>query len=107
MSTGSTTHSYPELVTEASGWLVGGGILTVAVFPLAVPLVALTALAVMPFVLVPIAVGLVTAVVAAPILLVRAVGRRVFRALAARRRPQSGHPDSAGGRPALSQSGCD
>ena len=74
MSTRSTTHSYPELVNEASTWLVGGGILTVALFPLAVPLIALTAVAAIPLLLVPLAVGLVAAVVAIVILVFFGLG---------------------------------
>jgi hypothetical protein len=90
MPTKSTTKSSPELVSEVSGWLVGGGILTVALFPLAVPLIALTVVCALPLLLVPLAVGLVAAIVAAPILLVRNLGKRAFRALAPRATPQPG-----------------
>jgi hypothetical protein len=93
MPTNFTTKSSPELLDEASGWLVGGGILTVALFPLAVPLIALTVVFALPLLLVPLALGLVAALVAAPILLVRTLGKRVFRALA----PQGGGSRDHGG----------
>lgn len=48
--------------------VVGGGIITVVLFPLALPIILLTAAAAIP---VPLAVGLVIAVFAAPILLLR------------------------------------
>ena len=53
MSTQPATASYPELVDEVSGWLVGGGILTMALFPLALPLLLLTAVAAIPFLVIP------------------------------------------------------
>jgi hypothetical protein len=66
-----TKHSYAEVVDEVSPLLVGGGILTVALFPLAIPLIALTVVASIPLVLVALPVGLIVAAVAAPILLLR------------------------------------
>lgn len=81
MSSTSKIPSYSELPDELSGWLAGGGILTMALFPLAIPLIALTAVAVIPLLLVPLAAGLVVAVVAAPILLMRKLGRVASRAL--------------------------
>ena len=80
MPTESTTRSSPALVDEISGWLVGAGILTLALFPFAVPLIALTLVCALPLLLVALAVGVVAAIVAAPILLVRSIGRRVVRA---------------------------
>jgi hypothetical protein len=71
MSTETTPATPAELAVEISAWAVGGGIVTMALFPLALPFILLTAAAVIPFLLVPIAVGLVIAVVAAPILLLR------------------------------------
>jgi membrane protein implicated in regulation of membrane protease activity len=70
-----TTPSYRELADELSTWLAGGGILTTALFPLALPLIALTVAAALPLVVVALAVGLVVAVVAAPILLLRRLVR--------------------------------
>jgi hypothetical protein len=52
-----TTRSDPELLDELSAWLVGGGILTVALFPLALPFVLLTVAAMLPFVVVPLVGG--------------------------------------------------
>ena len=91
MSTEPTTHS-SELIDEVSAWLVGGGILTVALFPLAVPLIALTVVSVIPLLLVPLAAGLVVAAVAGPILLIRSLGRLAIRVLGARGSVQPGHP---------------
>lgn len=77
MSTQPATASYPELVDEASGWLVGGGILTIALFPLALPLLLLTAAVALPFLVIPLVGVLIVAVVAAPILLLRRLLRRI------------------------------
>ncbi len=65
----------PELADEVSGLLVGGGILTMALFPFALPLVLLTVTALVPLVLLAIPVSLVVAVVWGPILLVRRLRR--------------------------------
>ena len=67
----SETPTTAELVEETSTWLVGGGVITLALFPLALPIVALTAIALIPFLLPVVAVGVVVAVVAFPVLLVR------------------------------------
>ena len=64
-------NSPGEAFDEVSGWLAAGGILTMAFFPFAFPLIALTAAALLPLLVLP----LVGAVVVLPILLVR----RVFR----------------------------
>jgi hypothetical protein len=66
-----TTPTTPELAEEASAWAAGAGIVTMALFPLALPVILLTAIAAIPLLLVAVAVGLVVAVVAAPILLLR------------------------------------
>jgi hypothetical protein len=50
-----------------------------ALFPLALPIIALTAIAAIPFVLVALAAGLVTATVAVPIRLLRRLGRQFTR----------------------------
>jgi hypothetical protein len=76
MSSSPATHSHPEPVDELSNWLVGGGILTAALFPLALPVLLLTAAAARAS-----ATPLVVAVVAAPILLLRRLGRLIIRAL--------------------------
>jgi hypothetical protein len=67
------------VVDGVSGALVGGGIVTMALFPLALPILALTAVALLPLVLIGLAAGLVGAILAAPILLVRRLARRARR----------------------------
>lgn len=59
------------MADELAAWAVGGGIITVALFPLALPLLVLTALAVLPFVLIPVALGVAALLVALPVLAVR------------------------------------
>jgi hypothetical protein len=61
----------PDVVDEASAWALGGGVLTFALFPFALPILLLTVAFVLPFALAGLAIALVVAVVAAPILLVR------------------------------------
>jgi hypothetical protein len=68
-----------DVASELSAWLVGGGIVTMALFPFALPLIGLVAIGVIPLLLIPLAGGLVVALVAVPILLVRGLGR-AFRA---------------------------
>jgi hypothetical protein len=75
MSIQRTPHSHPEVLDEAATWLVGGGILTVALFPLSLPLLLLTAASLVPLLVVPLAGALIAAVVAAPILLARRLAR--------------------------------
>lgn len=66
-----------DVAYEVSVWAVGGGIIVTALFPLAIPILALTAVAVLPLLLPVVAVGLAVALVALPVLAVRAVVRRV------------------------------
>jgi hypothetical protein len=87
MSTTTTTHSSSDVFEGVSAVLVGGGAVTLALFPLALPIIALTVIAAIPLVLVALAAGLVAAAVAAPILLVR----RLLRELGS-----SGLPRSSG-----------
>jgi hypothetical protein len=63
--------SFSEVADEVSAWLVGGGILSMALFPFALPIIALTVVAVIPLVLAGLALGLIVALVSTPILLVR------------------------------------
>jgi membrane protein implicated in regulation of membrane protease activity len=65
-----------EIFDEASNWLVGGGIVTLALAPLALPGIALLLVAALPLVALGLAVALVAAVVIAPIMLVRGLVRR-------------------------------
>ena len=60
-----------DVVEEISAWAIGGGVLTVALFPFAVPILLLTVAFVLPFALAGLAIAVVVAVAAAPILLVR------------------------------------
>jgi hypothetical protein len=81
LSTTTTPTTPADLADEASAWAVGGGILTVALFPLALPIVLLTAAAALPLLLIPMALGLLVAAVALPVLLVRGLWRWASRAL--------------------------
>jgi uncharacterized membrane protein YbhN (UPF0104 family) len=60
-----------DVTEEITAWAVGGGILTAALFPLALPILLLTAAFVVPFVFAGVAIALVFLVAAAPILLLR------------------------------------
>ena len=82
MSLESDRDAYIELLDEAGNWVVGLGIISLTIFPLALPIVALTAILAIPVLLG----GLLIVVLAAPVLLVR-------RALRAGRAPHSGEPD--------------
>ena len=66
-----------EIVDEASNWLVGGGIVTMALAPLALPGIALLLVAAIPLLALALAGGLLAAVVIGPIVLVRALMRRI------------------------------
>jgi O-antigen/teichoic acid export membrane protein len=68
-------HSAADVADTLSDWTVGGGMITMALFPLALPIIALTAVALLPLVVPVLAIGLLAAVVALPILAARAVGR--------------------------------
>jgi hypothetical protein len=71
MTTSSAPPSTGDLVDGTLGLAAGLGILTMALFPLAIPLLALTAAALIPLLLISLAAGLI----AAPFLLLR----RLFR----------------------------
>ena len=75
MSSEPVAHSKTEVVSGASVGLVGAGVVTVALFPLALPIILLTAAATVPLLVPALAAGLVLAVVAVPILLLRRVRR--------------------------------
>jgi hypothetical protein len=83
-----------EVVDEVSKWGVGLGVVTVALFPLSIPFLLLTAVAVLPLLVPLLALGLVAAIVAVPILLVRRLaarsrGGRPDRSRSSSRRPRS------------------
>ena len=75
----SSSQSYNEALDEASKWLVGGGILTLALAPLALPGLVLAALLALPLLLL----ALPIAALAGAVMLVRALGRRLVRRVAA------------------------
>jgi hypothetical protein len=76
MDAESTARKRAEVADEISKWTVGGGIITMALFPLALPILALTAIAALPLLVPVLAMGLVAGVVYLPIRLVRGLRRR-------------------------------
>jgi len=66
-----------DVIDEVSKWTVGLGILTLALAPLAIPILALTAVALVPLVLPLVALALAAGFVAAPIMLIRSLVRRI------------------------------
>jgi membrane protein implicated in regulation of membrane protease activity len=85
-----------EVIDEVSKWSVGLGILTLALAPLAIPFLVLTAVALIPLVLPVVAIAVVAAVFTVPVLLLRGLGRRLRarvaspRAASPQRGPQEG-----------------
>jgi hypothetical protein len=80
MNAEPTARSRAEVADEISKWTVGLGIISFALFPLSLPILILTAVAVLPLLLPALAVGLLIGVVAMPILAVRSLRRRAIRA---------------------------
>ena len=76
MNTESRAQRRAEVIDEISMWTVGLGILTMSLFALSLPILLLTAVALLPLVLPLLAIGLVAALVAVPILLVRRLVRQ-------------------------------
>ena len=66
-----------EILDEASNWIVGGGIVTMALFPLALPGIVLAVAAAIPLVALALPVLLICSVGVAALRLVRSVGRLV------------------------------
>jgi membrane protein implicated in regulation of membrane protease activity len=62
-------------IDTVSEFLVGGGILTMALFPLAIPMVALLIVAALPLLALAALVAVAGAVVALPVLIVRRLSR--------------------------------
>jgi hypothetical protein len=85
-------RSRAQTLDEIWKWTVGGGILLVALAPLALPIVVLTLVAVLPLALPLLAVALVAAIVAVPVMLLRKLGGSVRSA--GRRRRASAEPAS-------------
>jgi hypothetical protein len=78
--------SAADVAGELSAWAVGGGIVAAALFPLAIPILALTAVAALPLVPIAVASGLAAALLALPVLAARGLVRRIR----VRRRSRSG-----------------
>jgi membrane protein implicated in regulation of membrane protease activity len=76
MNAESTAQKRAEVTDELSKWTVGAGIITVALFPLAIPIVVLTVVALLPLLVPLAAIGLLAGVVAAPVMLVRRLRSR-------------------------------
>jgi hypothetical protein len=72
IATSSTSHSTGDLLDGTFAFATGVGIVTMALFPLAIPAAALTAVALVPLLLISLAAGLVVA----PFLLLRRLFRR-------------------------------
>jgi hypothetical protein len=68
-----------EIVDEASNWLVGGGIVTMALFPLALPGIALLAVAAIPVVALAVPLLLIGGLGVGVVRLVRALARLAGR----------------------------
>jgi hypothetical protein len=71
MPTKSTEYSMVDVLEEMATLLAGVRIITLAIFPLALPMIALTAVVAIPLALVGLVAALLAAVLAAPIVLVR------------------------------------
>jgi hypothetical protein len=76
MSNESTARQRAEVIDEVSKWTVGAGILTVALAPLALPILVLTAVALLPLLVPVLALGLLAGVLYLPIRVVRGIRRR-------------------------------
>jgi hypothetical protein len=87
----TTPRSRAEIVDEVSKWTVGTGIVAVALFPLALPILILTLVAVLPLVVPLLAVALVAGAVVLPVMLLRKLGHSVI-GIRSRRRRRSGEP---------------
>ena len=65
-----------EVIQEVSKWGVGAGILTVALAPLAIPILVLTGVALLPLLLPAIPLALIAGLVYLPVRVIRGVRRR-------------------------------
>jgi hypothetical protein len=75
MNSESKALKRAEVVDEVSKWTVGLGIVVLALFPLSIPILVLTAVALVPLLVPVLALGIVAGVVAGPVLLVRRILR--------------------------------
>jgi hypothetical protein len=76
MNTDQKARQRAEVIDEVSKWGVGAGILTVALAPLAIPILILTAAFALPLLLPLIPIALIAGLVYLPVRLVRAIRRR-------------------------------
>jgi hypothetical protein len=81
-------RSRAQDLDEVWKWTVGAGILLVALAPLALPIIVLTIVALLPLAVPLVAIGLLAAVIAVPVMLVRKLGRSV-KGFGPRRRRRS------------------
>jgi hypothetical protein len=107
MSAGPTRSPRDEVIEEVSTWTVGLGIVTMALFPLSLPILILTAVFLAPLVLPLIAIG----ILALPVLLVRRVLRAIRKRRAPKGPPRTSEPESAapwleGARPVRGSETC-
>jgi hypothetical protein len=84
----SDGHSAVEVADTLGAWGVGGGMITMALFPLAIPFLVLTLVALLPLLAPVVVIGVLAGVVALPVMLVRAIARRVRTR---RRAREAGH----------------
>ena len=77
MSTSAAAPAGADLAEELSRWLVGAGIITVALFPLAIPALVLTAVLAAPLVLLGFCAALAAGIVAGIVFGIRAMRRRL------------------------------
>jgi membrane protein implicated in regulation of membrane protease activity len=76
MNAQSTQSPRGEVVDELSTWGVGWGMIIMVLAPLSIPILALTAVALLPLLVPVLAVGLLASVVYLPIALIRRLRRR-------------------------------
>ena len=75
------TPSTADIAGELSSWMAAGGILTMMLFPFALPVILLLVVSALPLVVLPLAVAMVAAVVAVPLLLARVLVRWAVSAM--------------------------
>jgi hypothetical protein len=83
MSSESKARERAEVIEEFSKWGVGAGILVVALAPLSIPILVLTAVFLLPLLLPVIPLALIAGLVYLPIRMVRGVRGRLARRRAA------------------------
>jgi hypothetical protein len=76
MNAESNSPSRAEVIAEVSKWGVGAGIITVALAPLAIPILVLTGVALIPLLLPVIPIALIAGIVYLPVKIVRGMRRR-------------------------------